>query len=145
MLDSIYSMAFSRDNQSAFISDFYGNIKIINWKAGTNSEDQLNLIQNFEKVGDYGTYSICLTKDEKYLLVGSNGLVCVFEIATREVAKEIRLWDMVKGISLIQDGKKAIIIESGAGFSIIDLETLEISLICGRNKKIQNLGIRIII
>ena len=37
--------------------------------------------------------------------------------------------DCVKGISLIQDSKKAIIAEGNCDLSIIDVETLEISSI----------------
>ena len=70
MSNNIYSMACSRDNQSAFISDWYGNIKIINWKADANSGDDFYFSEDF-KIGTR-THSICLTKDEKYLLVASS-------------------------------------------------------------------------
>ena len=122
-------MAFSCDNQSVFISDYHGNIKIIKWKAGANSEDEFDFTQEPKRVGDGGTYSICLTKDEKYLLVGSNASLCVFETATSEVTKQFKLKFGVRAINLIKNGNKAIITEMDGNLYILDLETLEISLI----------------
>ena len=126
MTSEIVSVAFSRDNQSAFISDYDGNIKMIKWKAGANSGDDFDFIEEPKKVGRYGTVSICLTKDEKYLIVGSFELVSMFETKTREVKKEFNLRFAVEGIILIEDGKKAIIAEGNGNLSILDLETLEI-------------------
>ena len=45
-------------------------------------------------------------KDKKYLLVGSNRLVIVFETDTREVTKEFKMIEYVKEISLIKDDKR---------------------------------------
>ena len=126
---SIYSVAFSRDNQSAFISDYVGNIKMIKWKAVANSGGNFHLIEILKKVANRRIFSISLTKDEKYLLVGSYGLVSVLKTTTRKVTKEFKLTDLVRGISLIKDGTKAIIAEENGNLSIIDLETLEISSI----------------
>ena len=121
----IYSVVFSRDNQSAFISDSDGNIKMIRWKAGANSEDEFDYNEKPKKVGSKAIFSMCLTSDEKYLLVGSK-VVSAFETATREVTKQFIRTDSVKAISLIQDGKCALIAEMNGNLSIIDLETLEI-------------------
>ena len=84
-------MAFSRDNESVFISDRDGNIKIINWKRGTNFGNDFDFTQNSKKIGKCGTDSICLTKDEKYLLIGSEELLIVFETSTKKVIKEFKL------------------------------------------------------
>ena len=135
MSDEIASVAFSRDNQTAFISDWSGYIKIIKWQAGANSGDDFNLIEEPIKVGNQYTESICLTKDEKYLLVGSNELLTIFETTTREITKKFELTYTVIGINLIKDGKKAIIAETNGNLFMIDLETLEISSIA---KYIQN-------
>ena len=128
MSSRIVSVIFSRDNQSAFIGDAHGCIKQIKWQPNANSEDEFDFAEELKKVGDYGTKSICLTKDEKYLLIGSKALVIVFETLTRK-KKEIKLTDIVVEITLIKDGKKAIIAEINGNLSIIDLETLEISSI----------------
>ena len=127
--NNIYSIAFSRDNKSAFISDYYGNIKKINWLAGASSDNEFDFTEEPKQVGTCYTWSICLTKDEKYLLVGSNQLVCVFETKIKEVTKEFKLTHTVKGINLIRNYKKALITERNGNLSIIDLETLEISSI----------------
>ena len=128
MANNIYSMAFSRDNQSVFISDEGGGIKMISWKIGASSEDYFDFSKHYVMVGKGFTGSICLTKDEKYLLVGSKALVSVLEIATRTVIKEFELLDSVESIILIKDGKTALIAERNGNLSTISLETLEISL-----------------
>ena len=127
MAEDIYSMAFPHDNQSVFISDFWGNIKMIKWQPNANSGNDFDFSEEPKMIGNTVTKSICLTKDEKYLLVGSSELVSVFETETREVTKEFKLKDDVIQITLIQDGKKAIIAEEYGDLSILDLETLEIS------------------
>ena len=123
-------MAFSRDNQSVFISDWDSNIKMIKWQAGAKSGDDFNFTQKPKRLGDYYTHSICLTKDEKYLLVGSDKFVKVFETTTRKVTKELETGDAVLGISLIKNGKTAIV--SGYynnNLFTIDLETMKIEKI----------------
>ena len=126
MSDCILSVAFSRDNQSVFISDYKGNIKRINWQAGAKSINNFDFSEEPKKVGKGFTFSICLTKDEKYLLVGSHEGLLVFETATREIIKEFQLTDVVQAITLIKDGKTAIIAEINGNLSVINIETLEI-------------------
>ena len=122
-------MAFSHDNKSAFISEYGGNIRMIKWQAGANSGDDFDFTEEPRQVGKGHTGSICFTKDEKYLLVGSSRLVSVFETETRTVTKEFKLTNYIQEISLIRDGKHALIAESNSNLSIIDLETLKISSI----------------
>ena len=50
MPQHISSIALSRDNQSAFISDFNGNIKMIKWQAGANSGDGFDFTEQPKKV-----------------------------------------------------------------------------------------------
>ena len=122
---SIHSVAFLRDNKSAFISDWSGYIKMIKWKADANSGDDFDFTGEHKKVGHGQTFPICLTKDDKYLLVGSYRLVSVFETTTRKVIKEIKMQGYVRGISLIKDDRKAIIVDMDGRLSILDLETLQ--------------------
>ena len=129
MSDCILSVAFSRNNQSAFISDVSGNIKMIKWQGGANSEDDFDFTQEPVQVGGKFTFFICLTKNERYLLVGSTRLVTIFETTTNIVTKKIKLTNYGRAISLIKDGKKAIIAEINGNLSILDLETLKISSI----------------
>ena len=132
---TIYSVAFSSDNQSAFISDFLGNIKIIKWQADANSESEFDFTEEPKKVCQRNCYSICLTNDKKYLLVGSSNLVQVLKAETREVIKKISLKNWITRISLIQDGKTAIIAMENGDLSILDLETMEISSIAEKITK----------
>ena len=94
-----------------------------------NSGDGFDFSEEPKKVGRDGTESICLTKDEKYLIVRSHKLVNILETDTREVTKEFKLIYDVRGISLIKDGIQAIIAESNGNLNILDLETLKISSI----------------
>ena len=92
---NIYSIAFSRDNQRAFISDYSGNIKKIEWQANTNSRDKFQFSPDSKKVDRGDTHSICLTKDKKYLLVGSKAKVSILKTTTRELTKESKLTEGV--------------------------------------------------
>ena len=126
---TIHSVAFSCDNKSAFISNWDGNIKILKWETGAKSGDDFYFTQKSKQVGNNYTLTICLTKDEKYLLVGSHLLVSVFKTATREITKEFKMSTSVSKITLIKDEKKALIVEENGNLSILNLETLKISLI----------------
>ena len=143
MSKSICSVAFLNDNQSVLISDYEGYIKMIEWQAGANSGDDFDFTEEPQEVGNYGTFSICLTKDEKYLLVGSCQLVSIFEIETRKVTKEFELTTYVITINLTKGGKTAIIAEQNGDLSIIDLETMEIKKISENiaNKELKRIVI----
>ena len=129
MLDHIYSVHFLRDNQTAFINDYIGNIKMIKWKADANSGDDFDFTEEPKKLGNNYIQSICLTKDEKYLLVRAGGLVTMLETETMNVTKEFKMKGYVIEISLIKDGKKAILVAENGKLYILDLETLKISSI----------------
>ena len=126
MEDDICSIAFSRDNQSAWVSGFNGYIKMIKWQTGASSGDDFDFADKVERVGAGGTNSICLTKDEKYLLVGSSKAMSVFEIETTRVIRKIKHAYIVKAITLIKDGKDAVVAERNGSMYAIDLETLNI-------------------
>ena len=125
MPGAIISVAFPSDNQSVFLSGDEGFIKLFKWKEGNFSKDDVFEYEKSDWLDD-GIRSICLTKDDKYLLVGSSKSLSVFETKTRKVTKEFKLTDQVVGISLVKDNKYALIAEENGNFSIIDLETLEI-------------------
>ena len=131
----ISSVAFSRDNHSAFISDYEGNIKMIKWQAGADSKDNFDFDEEPTKVVGDTTSTICLTKDEKYLIVGSFQLLSILETETRKVIKEFKHMRFISGITLIKDGKTAIIAETNGTLSIIDQETLEIKKIAEKITK----------
>ena len=126
MKESIESVAFTRNNQSSYIADWEGNIALINWKQNSSSANDFGT-QVLTKVGNKRTYTICLTKHEKNLLVGSNKLVSMINTETREVTKEFKLTDYVRGIELINEGKEALIAESNGNLTILDLQTLEMT------------------
>ncbi len=120
-------MAFTQDNQSAFISDRGGKIKIIKWTPNAKTEHDFKLYQNSTQVGKNWTLQICLTRDDKNLLVGSLRLVSVSNTETRNVIKEFEMNDHVKAIKFIGDGTNALIAGFNGNLTIINLKTMEIS------------------
>ena len=141
MKDKIYSVAFTCKNQSSYISDFNGNIALINWKQNASSENDFNT-QVLTQVGNKYTEAICLTKDEKNLLVGSNGLLSIINLRNRKLITEFELSWYVMGIELINEGKQAFIAEFNGNLTIIDLETLEMTQSrkdVGKGKKLRRI------
>ena len=128
MSGHIHYVAFSCDNQSAIIGDYNERVKMIKWQTGANSGDDFDFTQKSLHLGKSVAATICLTKDEKYLLLGSDGLLSVFDTTTIRV-KKFKLTDYVAAISLIKDDKKVLIVEQNGNVSIIDLETLKASSI----------------
>ena len=101
---------------------------MLKWKTGAYSGDDFELT-NAKNLGGDSTQSICLTKCEKYLLIGSNMFLCVFELKTRKNAKTFNIDGDVMQINLIQDGTKALIATKYSDLHILDIETMEISLL----------------
>ena len=122
----ILSIAFSRDNQHAFTSIMEENIKMIKWKSNASTKNEFDFTEKPQNIGDGFISSLCLTKDEKYLLVGASKLLRLYETETRKVTKEFEMTGIVVGMSLIKDYKKAIIAEQNGNLYILDLETMEI-------------------
>ena len=127
MSNDINTVAFTQDNQSAFISDHDGSIKMIKWKQNANHEYDFKITQNSIQIGNKRTFQICLTKDDKNLLVGSEKLVSVYNIEKMNVTKEFKLNIDVVGIKLINYDKNALIAEKNGDLTIINLETLKMS------------------
>ena len=122
----ILSVVFKQDNSRAYISDWSGFIKIINWKNNANIEKDFDFTQNCINVGD-DNFKICLTKDDKNLLVASTKKQRVFDTQTKNVTKEFDLKRTVYGIDQIKDGNSALIAEYRGKQSIIDLETMQVA------------------
>ena len=119
----ISSVAFTKDNQSAFIGFLKGTIQLIKWKADANSEDDFDFSEEPIKVLHsplHVLWTICLTKDEKNLLCGKTQLLSILNIEKRKVIKEFKLTGKVEAITLIKDGKTALIADSWGNFSILD-------------------------
>ena len=126
---TIQSVAFSRNNQSAYICDWSGKIQKITWKPNANSENDFDFTENGTQIGDNFTFSICLTRNEKYLFVGILGFVCVVDTRNMKVRKKLKMSHDLRFITLTQDGKKAILSQDNPGMSILDIETLKVHLI----------------
>ena len=127
MICNIYSVAFTQDNKSAFISDTTGFIKMIKWKPNANTENDFDFTQNSIQVNKYPTFQICLTRDDKNLLFSSGKRMTVFNIESRNITKDFKLNAFVQGIKLIDGGKSVLIIEENGDLTIINLETMKMS------------------
>ena len=123
----ISKVAFTQDNLGAYISDSKGNINLVKWTPDASSESDFDINKDVTQVGNGSTSKICLTGDDKNLLVGSDGLVSVFNTETKKVTKEFKMKQDIRGIKLIDNGKSALIAEYSGDLTIINLETMEIS------------------
>ena len=126
VLNCIYSLELLKDNEYFIASDSHGFVRKIRWKADTRNKQDLELIKNYGHVGIDDTKSICLTEDEQNLLVGSLIYVRVLNLESGEVIKEFKLKAYVIGISLIDNGNKAVIAEDNGCITIIDVNKQEI-------------------
>ena len=131
----IQDVAFTQDNQGAFISDYGGFVKMIKWKPNANTEKDFDFTEKSIDVGTRGIDKICLTRDDKNILAGSLNGVDVINIETRKVTKTFNMNSPVLGVKLIGDGTNALIGETNCNLTIINLETMEISSI---HKKTAN-------
>lgn len=129
ILGSILEVAFLSDNETAFVCDYNGNIQRTKLSYCADSKNKSDFTEDSTNVSKKGTRAICLTKDEKYLIVGSQETLSLYDTTTREVTKEFIVTDCVMGISLIQDGQKAIIAQYSGDLSILHLENMELEKI----------------
>ena len=100
---------------------------MIKWKPNASTEQDFDFTQKTNQVSTAYIDKICLTRDDKNLLVGSHKLVSVFNTETRNVTKKFKLNCLVSGINMIAGGKSALISEESGDLTIINLETMEMS------------------
>lgn len=118
------SMAFTHDNLGAFICDFQGNIKLIKWKDNSNCKYDFDFSQVSTKVGSDQCMDICLTRDQKYLLAGSDYDFKIFDTSNMRKIKKFNFQSIVNGIEQIDGGRYAIISDETTQ-RIFDTETLK--------------------
>ena len=123
--NAIESVAISRDNLHAYISDTDGNIAKMKWDPNASTRNDFKFTKN-SKVGTFATHRICLSSDEKNLFVGSCGIVRVFSTQKWKITKEFNLTYFVSGLSQVNYGQNVIVIEQNGNMTTIDVKTLEI-------------------
>ena len=116
----ICSVAVSRSKNFAYISDYSGNIRRFSMKNFDFHKDSISL-------GSHSTLSICLTKDQNNLLVGSFKKIKVFNIRSESIIKELDFSALVKKIGLFGDDNKALVITEQGEIASIDCEKFEIT------------------
>ena len=139
MNHNIYSVAITKDNKYAYISDVTGSIKKLNI-------DTLEFTEDFKRIGRYTTNGICLANDDEILLVGSEKTVRVFDIEKREIVKEITIANRILKIILVNDNKNVLIAQENGDLAIIDVESLELieeSLLKDVTRQMSYLGIAV--
>ena len=127
MNNPIFSIAFTKDNQRAFISDYYGKIKMIMWVPNASTENDFDLTQASIIVGKGRIFlKICLTGDDKNLLVGSEKLLTVFSTETRKIIREIKLNHYVRGMKVDSNSTNVLIAEGNGNITIINTDSMEV-------------------
>ena len=98
---------------------------------GNSGKLQLLCLETLEQIKDFGNFTeintnqICLTKDEKNILMGSEFSIRVFNIEKGEIIKELTNIGGCQKIRLIDDGDKALVADFGGDLYFIDLKTFE--------------------
>ena len=128
----IYSIAFTKNNRTAYISDGDGYIRMMKWKQNANTEEDFELLKfkksELLKIGNKYTYNICLTNDEENLIIGSGsiGKVYILNLYSEEVIKEFNLTTIILKISQVDEEMFAVVAEYNSDLTIIDLESFDI-------------------
>lgn len=124
--DIVRSVCFSQNNLSAFITDHHGFINLLQWKPDSTTEKDFQFKPNPKFVSTY-CYELCFTKDDKNLLFASKQSLIVFDTQTKTVSKRFNVKFAIWAINLIDDGKRAQITEEDGRWSILNIETMELS------------------
>ena len=119
------SVAFTQDNQRAFIGYHDGHVKMIKWKPNASTEHDFDFKQSSIKMGNDYTFQLCLTRDDKNILVGSKGLLSIFNTRTRVLINQFKLNTYVTGIKQIDGGKNAFIANYDGDLGILNLKTMK--------------------
>lgn len=119
------AVAMSRDNQSAMLSDTFGNIRRIEWAKDTKSEVDFYITEEYGQVPP-PVWQLCMTRDENNLFIGTFGSVNVLNCVTKEITKKFGQLYFVKGLDLVENGEKIIVIYNGGYLTIVDSEFREI-------------------
>ena len=119
----ISSVVMSNCTNTAYYSDITGKIARIEWNSNITSENDLV----FERIKNFGewVYTLCITNDNKELLVGTSTGLYICSIDLNYDRKYIKL-RFVYLLSLFNDDKKALLCSEESKLHIVDIETLEI-------------------
>lgn len=116
---TIFSIVITQDNQQVYLSEFDGTITKL---------DLNTLEENSQKTGDYLTSYMCLSKNDKKLLIVSENIIKVFNLETLLQLGKFEMAYSVRNVVLVNDGLNAIIASENGEVINIDLEKLVVSL-----------------
>ena len=124
--DTIHSIVLFKDNQNAIVIDNNGNIKKLNWKVNAKIAGDFIYIKQYGELCNTNLLNLCLSDDQETLFIGSGQLVKVFNLQTCQEIKVFVLKNFIKGMELIDDEKKVVLIEQNGNLTIINSLLLEI-------------------
>lgn len=126
--DAIYCIAEFKKDKSLIVMTSLGYAKRIDFVSDYNCLDHFEVIRNYGAMtGGVDSRFMCLTGDEKNIIVGSDLFLRVINSETGLIVKKIKFKHEIKGIELFDDGKKVIIATSNGLMTIIDLDSMEVS------------------
>jgi len=70
------------DNQSAYICDTKGNLKLLKWKENASCEDHFDYTQEDTRLNWGQTNAMCLSQNEEELLISSGSDLIVVNTKT---------------------------------------------------------------
>jgi len=86
----IFSVAFTMDNQGAYINGSNVGVKLVKWKQNATCEDHFDLTQDSTPVGEVGTcWSMCFSPNDEELLIADNNYLLLFNTQTKKVTKDL--------------------------------------------------------
>ena len=122
---SCQSFTISKNKLFAYWCDYYGNIFKIIWKPNATCQEDFELVEEKALKGNE-TSHLCLTDDDKYLIIGLLNDVQVFNVDTWEVVKEHKFGNSIQAISLINNGNHVLIAVQNGDMIVIDTKNFEI-------------------
>ena len=128
----ISSISVLKDSQHAYIGDENNNIGMLTWKPNPRFLKDVKFVE-IRKLKKRGIYSMCLTNDEKFLIVGAPNSVKFYNLLTDTIMYRQPVSDNVIGITLIKNGKGAQILQKKSdakmlGYNVneIDFNTMKV-------------------
>jgi len=87
---SIFAVAFTMDNQGAYINGSNVGVKLVKWKQNATCEDHFDLTQDSTPLGGVGSCSMCFSPNDEELLIANNNNLLLFNTQTKKVTKELK-------------------------------------------------------
>ena len=125
LFGSICNLAFTSDNQNAYICDSMSTLIKMSWELNASSGDDF-IFSEPELELHFCIFIIRLINNDKNLLMGSIKGLSVFNFDEKQIIKTFNMNSIVKGIEVINNGINFLVIDYYGDLTIFDLNSLEI-------------------